>query len=75
MVITDRNIFGLKDGKWNNLYQSDMKQIVIHQLSEEEKRILTASNEARKGKNVTKAMTGKAAIDYLKKLQEAQPSV
>ena len=57
-----------------------LKQIVIHQgipfklvtengLSpQEEKSILRASKEAAAGKNVTKSMKAKEAIDYLKGL-------
>lgn len=57
-----------------------LKQIIIHNgiplklvtenglTFEEEKNILRASKEAVKGKNVTKSMTVKEAIDYLKKL-------
>ncbi len=58
-----------------------LRQIVINQgipfklltqngLSiEEERQILKASEEAKKGKNVSKAMTSKEAIDYLKNLK------
>lgn len=35
---------------------------------EEEKNILKASQEAKKGKNITKAMAIKEAIEYLKNL-------
>lgn len=57
-----------------------LKQIVLHQgipfrlmtenglTLEEEKAILKASDEARQGKNISRAMNGKEAIDYLKKL-------
>lgn len=57
-----------------------LKQIVIHQgipfklatenglTPEEEKAIMKASTEAAVGKNVTKSMTTKEAVDYLKKL-------
>ena len=58
-----------------------LRQIVINQgipfklltqngLSiEEERQILKASEEAKKGENVSKAMTSKEAIDYLKNLK------
>ncbi len=57
-----------------------LKQIVIHEgipfklvtengiTPEEEKAILKASKEATAGKNVTKSMKAKEAVDYLKKL-------
>ena len=35
---------------------------------DEEKEILKASREAKKGKNITKAMNGKEALAYLKNL-------
>lgn len=57
-----------------------LKQIIIHGgipfklvtenglTPEEEKTILRASKEAALGKNVTKSMRAKEAVDYLKKL-------
>lgn len=57
-----------------------LKQIVIHQgipfrlvtknglTPEEEESILRAERDAEKGKNVTKVMSPKEAIEYLKKL-------
>ncbi|MBI2638476.1 type II toxin-antitoxin system RelB/DinJ family antitoxin [Candidatus Peregrinibacteria bacterium] len=57
-----------------------LKQIIIHQgipfklvtenglTPEEEKSILRASKEAATGKNVTKSMKAKEALDYLKRL-------
>lgn len=57
-----------------------LKQIIIYQglplrlvtknglTPGEEKEILKASEEAKRGKNVTKEMTIKEAIDYLKNL-------
>ena len=36
---------------------------------DEEQEILKASEEAKKGKNVTKAMTPKEAVDYLNSLK------
>jgi len=58
-----------------------LKQIVINNgipfklvtengfTPEEEREILKASEEARKGKNVTKAMSPKEAVDYLNNLR------
>ena len=58
-----------------------LRQIVINQgipfklvtengfTPEEEREILKASEEAKKGKNVTKAMSPKEAIDYLNSLK------
>lgn len=57
-----------------------LKQIVIHQgipfklvtenglTPDEEQAILKASREAASGKNITKSMTPKEALNYLKKL-------
>lgn len=57
-----------------------LKQIVIHQgvpfklvtenglTAQEENQILKASDEAKRGKNVTKAMSIKEAIKYLNSL-------
>lgn len=58
-----------------------LRQIVINQgipfklvtengfTPEEEREILKASEEAKKGKNVTKAMSPKEAVDYLNSLK------
>lgn len=57
-----------------------LKQIIIHGgipfklvtenglMPEEEMAIIKASKEAAAGKNITKSMTPKEAVDYLKKL-------
>ncbi|MBD3329919.1 type II toxin-antitoxin system RelB/DinJ family antitoxin [Candidatus Peregrinibacteria bacterium] len=58
-----------------------LKQIIINKgipfklltenglTPEEERDVIIASEDAKKGKNVTKAMTTKEAIDYLNKLK------